>query len=238
MSLPPGIVCHQFWPTSFFVCQWNDHPQEAPGIITYLYQLRAQSEDPIASNIARSAKPTQGLFESDFDLLSHNHPGLSKLKRFAYRAIQFAAAHVNGGSVEPDRLRIAFADSWFHITSDGGFHDTHFHGNCSWCGIYYLQPGAAQSRPDPSRVGAPNGGNRFYSPIQAGGAFQDFGNQYLNSCYIDPPIHPGMLLLFPSYLWHSGLLYRGAEDRIVISFNSRVELVQDSGDSSRSISNA
>jgi hypothetical protein len=30
------------------------------------------------------------------------------------------------------------------------------------------------------------------------------------------------LLLFPAYLWHSGLPYRGEEDRIVLAFNARV----------------
>ena len=33
-----------------------------------------------------------------------------------------------------------------------------------------------------------------------------------------------MVLLFPSYLLHSGLPYRGAQDRIVIAFNTQVHL--------------
>jgi hypothetical protein len=31
-----------------------------------------------------------------------------------------------------------------------------------------------------------------------------------------------MLLLFPSYLLHSGLAYRGAKDRVILSFNSLI----------------
>ena len=93
---------------------------------------------------------------------------------------------------------------------------------CSWCGIYYLQIGESGQRSD---GGAPNGGNRFYSPLRVGGGYKDFGNQYLDFNFVDPPIQDGLLILFPSYLMHSGLPYHGEKDRIVISFNSQVTVV-------------
>ena len=66
--------------------------------------------------------------------------------------------------------------------------------------------------------------SRFYSPIGTGGAFSDYGNAYLSSNRVDITPVDGMLLLFPSYLLHSALPYRGEKDRIVISFNSQVTL--------------
>ena len=84
-----------------------------------------------------------------------------------------------------------------------------------------MQVGDSGKRAD---GGAPNGANRFYSPLRAGGGFKDYGNRYLDFNYTDPPLRDGLLLLFPSYLMHSGLAYRGEKDRIVISFNSRVTL--------------
>ena len=35
-------------------------------------------------------------------------------------------------------------------------------------------------------------------------------------------VEEGKLVLFPSYVQHSAMLYRGGRDRIVVSFNSRL----------------
>jgi uncharacterized protein (TIGR02466 family) len=221
MSLPSDLVVKQFWPTTFYSRPWSEHPAEAPGIIEYLYGLKANQTARIASGVAVGAKSSAGLFESNFDLFAADHSGLNKLKTFVGQTVQMAAAHVNGAQIDAHRLRVAVVDAWFHITNDGGFHDAHFHGGCSWCGIYYLQVGDSGKRTNGS---APNGGNRFYSPLRTGGGFKDFGNQYLDFNYIDVPLRDGLLVLFPSYLMHSGLSYRGEKDRIVISFNSQVTL--------------
>lgn len=221
MSTPFDLMAKPFWATTFFHRLWQEHEQEAPGIIQYLYELKAKETTNIASGIAPSAKSPYGLFESRFDLFAADHPGLNKLKAFIGQSVQQAVAQVNGPKADPRRIRVGVVDSWFHITNDGGFHDAHHHGGCSWCGIYYLQVGdAGQSAPG----GAPNGGNRFYSPLSRGGAYRDFGNKYLDLTYVDPPPRDGVLLLFPSYLLHSALPYRGQKDRIVISFNCQATL--------------
>jgi len=118
-------------------------------------------------------------------------------------------------------VRVEFPDSWSHITNDGGFHDAHYHGNCSWCGIYYVQSGDSRGT---SASGVGNGISRFYSPIGTGALLNDYGNAYLTSNRIDITPVDGLLFLFPAYLLHSGLPYTGGEDRILIAFNSRSEL--------------
>jgi uncharacterized protein (TIGR02466 family) len=215
------MIVKQFWPTTLFSRLWADHAAEAPGLIQHLYRIRDAAPARIASGVAPAAKSASGLFESDFDLLDDDHSGLRRLRFFIQDTVSLAVWHVNGQSVPRTRLTIELVESWFHITNQGGFHDAHFHGGCSWCGIYCLQLGEAGPGPP---GGAPNGGNRFYSPLRLGGAHIDYGNQYLEYSFIDPPLREGMLLLFPSYLLHSGLPYRGRQDRIVISFNSRVTL--------------
>jgi uncharacterized protein (TIGR02466 family) len=221
MATPSDLVVKQFWPTTFYSRTWADHPTEAPGLIEYCYALRARESARIASGVAPGAKSPYGLFESNFDLFAGDHPGLNKLKAFIGQTVQMAVEHMNGPPGDGRRPRVVVVDSWFHITNDGGFHDAHGHGGCSWCGIYYLQVGDSGRRPD---GGAPNGGNRFYSPLRAGGGYTDYGNRYLEFSYVDPPVRDGMLLLFPSYLLHSALPYRGTKDRVIISFNSQVTL--------------
>jgi hypothetical protein len=45
---------------------------------------------------------------------------------------------------------------------------------------------------------------------------------------LDLPIENGLLLIFPSYLLHSGLPYQGQIDRIVIAFNAQCFLKEGS----------
>ncbi len=221
MSAAAPLICQPFWATNFYAFPWSEHRQEAPGITQYLYQLRDQQATRVSSGVAVGAKSGYGLFEGDFDLLSRDHPGLSRLKAFIVDSVRRTVAHVNGGNQDPARIGVEIADSWYHITNQGGYHDTHVHGGCSWCGIYYLQIGDSGARREGS---APNGGSRFYSPLWRGGAHQDYGNQYLTHSYVDPPIQDGLLLLFPAYLLHSGLPYSGTQDRVVIAFNTRSRL--------------
>jgi hypothetical protein len=211
----------QAWPTMFFYRKWKDHAAHAPGIIEHLYQRRARGGGNIASGVAHTAKSRGGLYESDFDLLDEPHDGIRAVRAWLAQTVAAAVSIANGGRVNPGRIRVEFPDSWSHITNDGGFHDAHYHGNCSWCGIYYVQAGDVRGT-DASGPG--NGVSRFYSPIGTGGLLNDYGNAYLTSNRIDITPVDGLLVLFPAYLLHSGLPYTGKTDRILIAFNSRSEV--------------
>lgn len=208
------------WSTHMFFCHWADHAREAPEIAKHLYALRDGAEQNIASGVAVAAKPEKGLFESKFDLFDTDHPGLKKLTAFIGSALCHAVSQVNGGRHPPGAYRAAAVESWAHITNDGGFHDSHQHHQCSWCGIYYVQAGDVdQPGENPA---ARNGVNRFYSPIGTGGTYQDEGNAYLRNSNFDITPEDGLLVLFPSYLLHSALPYNGEKDRICIAFNSQL----------------
>lgn len=208
---------HDFWPTSFFAFGWPEHHSLGPTLLKYLYEERDRQQRRIASGVAPGAKSAYGLYESDFDLLNRQHPAVQSLRTFIVSCIQLVVGKVNEEADEPSGINVEIPDSWFHITNGGGFHDAHVHNGCSWCGICYLQIGDSGPSQD---GGAPNGGSRFYSPLWRGGTHSDYGNQYLGKAYIDPPIQDGMVLIFPSYLLHSGLPYRGEKDRVLIAFNT------------------
>lgn len=219
------LISHQFWPTTFFCRVWPDHPREVAGLVDHLYRLRGPAKSGIESRVAPSAKSPYGLYESPFDLFASPNGNLQRLKAFIVSTLQDVAISVNRSALGREAVQAEVVDGWFHITNDGGFHDAHGHGGCSWCGIYYIQLG--DTPPVRARgEGAPNGGNRFYSPFLTGGAYRDFGNRYLDRSYLDPPAAEGMLLLFPSYLTHSALPYRGVKDRIVIAFNARIHATE------------
>lgn len=213
-----GLKGIQAWPTMFFTRLWEHHAVHAPQILAYLQEMRQSQSKIIDSNVAVGAKSAQGLYESHFDLFRSDNGNLRQLVQFIESSLAVAVCVANHQQAQPQDVVIEFVDSWYHITNAGGFHDAHVHHGCSWCGIYYLQVGSSGKRSEGS---APNGGSRFYCPFNLGGGYRDFGNKYLNAT-IDPPIDDGLLLLFPSYLMHSGLPYAGESDRVVIAFNARV----------------
>ena len=216
----------QSWPTMFFHRRWQDHPAEAPAILDFLYQLRqaaaagsaGKSATNIASGVAPVAKSSRGLYESDFDLFEKDHAGLRRFIAWVTQTVAQAVCVANGGRARPEQVRVEVPEAWYHVSNDGGFHDAHYHPDCSWCGIYYLQAGNATGT---GSRGAGNGVSRFYRPVGTGGMLNDFGNSYLSNNRIDITPVDGMLLLFPSFLLHSGLPYAGERDRVLIAFNSR-----------------
>ena len=219
---PFELVPRHYWETVIFSRRYRDHERDATSIIEHLYELKSGAKRTIDSGIAPSSKSKEGLFESTFDLFEKTtHEGLRRLIAFIESSIKRAVWYANGRSIESDRIKVEFTDSWFHITNGSGFHDAHYHGGCSWCGVYYLQMAeVGAERPDH----APNGVNRFYSPRPFGGMHTDYGNAYLGYGHVDVPPIPGTLVLFPAYLLHSGLPYKGDRDRVILSFNSRSTL--------------
>jgi hypothetical protein len=209
----------QVWPSMFFLRIWDRFGEHQQPILDYLYELQASQGSTLASDVAEGAKAPFGIYEGDFDLFKREHESLQQLVGFIRSTLASAVCIANQEGI-PQQIEVDFPDSWYHITNENGFHDAHWHHGCSWCGIFYLRLGSSGQR---SSKGAPNGGSRFYNPAICGGGYRDFGNKYLSSS-IDAPIENGLLLLFPSYLLHSGLPYSGQEDRVVIAFNAKVFL--------------
>ena len=114
--------------------------------------------------------------------------------------------------------------AWFQIQNHHGFHDTHNHGNCSWCGAYYVQVDDTEKRESHPTLGAMNGITRFYGPTLdlLGGAYMDSGNLYLQRSHFDSKPEEGVLCVFPSHLKHMAMPYVGDKDRIIVSFNAQV----------------
>jgi len=206
------------WPTMFFTRLWRDHPKHTPGLLACFEELRSAQSKNIESEVAVGAKAEQGLFEGRMDLFETcGHPDVKQLARFCASTIRKVVWQVNGREVDAKRIAVEFKDSWYHITIDGGFHDAHYHSGCSWCGIYYVQAG---DTPTDKPEGAGNGVSRFYAPVGCGGMIDDYGNKYLGTGMLDVPPRDGMLVIFPAFLLHSGLPYRGSADRVLVAFNT------------------
>lgn len=211
------IEAIQTWSTPFFVAQLEDHEFLKDALILHIQETKARQQDSIDSQVAITAK--HQLFESKLDYLEAVHPETMELRRLFEELVVAVATDVNHEYWPKDTEAEAnIIESWYHITQNGGYHDVHSHPNCSWCGIYYLEPGDAD-------FDQKNGINRFYDPRINAAHYTDAGSAYLGNqgVWDFSPIE-GQVVIFPSYLKHSALPYFGSKDRVVIAFNCVVDI--------------
>ncbi|MDN3650569.1 TIGR02466 family protein [Reinekea marina] len=206
------------WQTQCFVTSNPYHSLQKESLLASIYNDASSTNVAIKSEVATSAK--QHLKESALDFLTREDADLQALNSFLSELIVTVAADVNNGFwPEQANAEATITESWYHITQQGGYHDAHSHPNCSWCGIYYVEPGDV----DTDRK---SGVNRFYDPRNNADHYLDAGSQYLNSTGIlDMTPSEGQIVIFPSYLKHSALPYFGQKDRVVIAFNARVDFI-------------
>ncbi|OUR69193.1 hypothetical protein A9Q77_08660 [Marinomonas sp. 42_23_T18] len=213
----PAIEAITTWTTPLFIAQQADHAFLKDALVNYIYQCKADQSEQIDSLVAPIAK--HKLFESQLNFLDAQTPEVMELKRIFEELLAEVAFEVNK-HVWPEEVDVEanIIESWYHITENGGYHDAHSHPNCSWCGIYYLDPGE-------STLGDRNGVNRFYDPRVNAEHYSDAGTAYLSGQGVwDFEPKEGQIIFFPSYLKHAALTYFGQKDRIVIAFNAVIDI--------------
>lgn len=213
----PAIEAIKTWTTPLFIAQQADHEFLKEALVDYVYQCKAGQETEIDSHVAPLAK--HKLFESPLDFLDATTPEVMELKRILEELLAEVAFEVNK-DVWPEDIEVDanIIESWYHVTENGGYHDAHSHPNCSWCGIYYLDPGE-------SNLGERNGVNRFYDPRVNADHYSDPGTAYLAGQGVwDFEPKEGQIIFFPSYLKHAALTYFGEKNRIVIAFNAVIDI--------------
>ena len=204
------------WTTPLYVAEMPDHEFLKDALVAQIYEQKAQQSTAIASQVAPKAK--HALHESTLDFLETEEANVMETKRILEELVLGVASNLNQG-FWPEDLEVDahIIESWYHVTQQGGYHDAHSHPNCSWCGIYYLQPGDAA---DLNKGGL----NRFYDPRVNAEHYADLGTAYLGGQGVwDFQPTEGQVVIFPSYLKHSALPYFGDSDRIVIAFNCILE---------------
>lgn len=100
------------------------------------------------------------------------------------------------------------ARAWANICRKGSSHDLHNHPDCCWSGVYYLQAGDS---------GSQGGILELLDPRP----FTEMVSSPGNPCGLRVPITPvnGLMITFPSWLYHRVTPYQGEMERISIAFN-------------------
>ncbi|MEM9789230.1 MAG: TIGR02466 family protein [Planctomycetota bacterium] len=149
-----------------------------------------------------------GGWHSESDLLQKlGEPFAGSLGRMFLQLIQSAMQAVKAPIEAQGNQRV---EAWATVNEKGNSHRPHIHPGCPWSGVYYVAT-------DPGN----HGELRFTDPRPAALMIHHAlapWNQ-LNQVRIDPK--PGMMVVFPSFLYHAVENYAGDEPRISISMNLR-----------------
>ena len=112
--------------------------------------------------------------------------------------------------------------AWANVNGPGDSNFCHYHPGAFWSGAYYVDDGGAAS--DEGLGGEfemldPRGpGPAMLAPALA---FAGEGGLSAGATETIRP-RPGLLFLFPSWLYHQVRAYRGPRERISIAFNLRI----------------
>ena len=171
-------------------------------------ELRALilAEEAKYSSLGRS---NIGGWHSRTDFLNHPEPAVAALTTW----ITWAANQMIDATAGSRPLTGTMSVSaWAAICRDGSYHAPHSHPDSAWSGVYYVDAGTNDgSRPL-------SGVLEFLDPRAGVEAVTAPGDPYGEPVRVRP--ENGLIVIFPSWLYHWVHPYAGQTPRIAISFNA------------------
>lgn len=168
--------------------------------------------------IHTTPQPTHhALYESNFEFLKRQEKPVAALKECLFRHLMNYVNQLNGHQkLDLSRLRFNY-DSWYHITTSGGYFQPHNHPMASASLIYCVSPG------DNVTDERENGAVVFFDPRHSASMFMDSTNRSMRQefSFNGKRFHlqKDDIVIFPSYLMHSVEPYIGEKPRITIAAN-------------------
>ena len=159
-----------------------------------------------------------GGWHSDRDIISWGGAPVREILDMAKELANRMTANREGKPARPAWSEMA----WANVNGPGDANICHYHPGSFWSGTYYVEDGGCAS--DPSLGGEfemldPRGaGPGMYAPTLK---FSGEDGQSVGAAETIRP-RPGLLMLFPSWLFHQVRPYRGTGLRISIAFNLSV----------------
>jgi uncharacterized protein (TIGR02466 family) len=119
----------------------------------------------------------------------------------------------SGGQAHDVRVKVG---GWANVVRDGGYNKIHNHPDCTWSGVYYVSMGES----DPTDL---NSGLIEFLDPRSGARPVGSGDEASPKLTIRPV--PGLMLMFPNWLYHYVNPFHGSGERISIAFNVRLDMV-------------
>jgi uncharacterized protein (TIGR02466 family) len=149
-----------------------------------------------------------GGWHSQTDLLDLPDPAVAALSNWIGWAVNKMIEATAGRDGFKGTLRTS---AWASICRAGAYHAPHSHPDSAWSGVYYVDAGSLnKDRPLSGML-------EFLDPRAGVEAVTAPGDPYGEPLRVRP--EAGLLVLFPSWLYHWVHPYTGQEPRISVSFN-------------------
>ena len=201
------------FPTRIFRRQYSE-------LSAFNRRMRAiilEKEQADSSGLVRS---NVGGWHSNNDLMHWKHPELEVLRALFQSALQdyyLAEAQRESGSVQIT----AAMEAWANISRKGHYAKSHAHPMSAYSLVYYVDAGDHdnEGRSDVS------GNIEFMDPRGQSSMIATPGISDKDSLMVRPA--DGVLIMFPSWLYHHVHPYQGDRPRISIAANATVRNVTD-----------
>ena len=150
-----------------------------------------------------------GGWHSAPDLLTRQDPSIAGLTSW----LRWALSRMIEASAGPGSAKgTALLSAWATVCRNGAYHAPHSHPDSAWSGVYYVNAGI--SEPDRPLSGV----LEFFDPRGGAEAVTAPGDPYGEPVRIYPK--DGLLVMFPSWLYHWTHPYLGNTPRTAVSFNA------------------
>jgi uncharacterized protein (TIGR02466 family) len=150
-----------------------------------------------------------GGWHSRPDFLSRSEPAVDALTTWITWAVRKMVDATAGPDVFKGTLSVS---AWATICRAGAYHGPHSHPDSAWSGVYYVDAG------EPEPHSPLNGVLEFLDPRAGVEAVSAPGDPYGEPVRVRP--EAGLLVIFPSWLYHWVHPYAGQSPRIAVSFNA------------------
>jgi uncharacterized protein (TIGR02466 family) len=149
-----------------------------------------------------------GGWHSPTDFLSRPEPMVAALTTW----VTWAVREMIDATAGPSSFKgVLSASAWATICRMGAYHAPHSHPDSAWSGVYYVDAGT----PDAARP--LSGVLEFLDPRAGVEAVTAPGDPYGEPFRVRPAA--GLIVIFPSWLYHWVHPYTGQTPRIAVSFN-------------------
>ena len=170
-------------------------------------------EETRHSSVGRS---NIGGWHSRPDFLHHPEPSVAGLTSWLTWGIGRMVDATAGPGVFKGPLSLS---AWATVCRAGAYHAPHSHPDSAWSGVYYVDAGSESP-------GHPLSGILELLDPRAGvDAVTAPGDPYGEPVRIRP--EAGLLVIFPSWLYHWVHPYVGQTPRVAVSFNAALERLKD-----------
>ncbi len=149
-----------------------------------------------------------GGWHSQTDFLDHPQPAVAALSTWIDWAVNRMIGATAGSGAFKGTLSVT---AWAAVCREGAYHAPHSHPDSAWSGVYYVDAGNV----NPNRP--LSGVLEFLDPRTGVEAITAPGDPYGEPLRIRP--EPGLMVVFPSWLYHWVHPYFGECPRIAVSFN-------------------